>query len=74
MIRVGNNGQKIQLEIWDVPIKQLGEFLEKIPEPLCIGKVELDDGRRVSGFICESYMQSQSEDISKFKSWRNINK
>ncbi|AND85343.1 allophanate hydrolase [Clostridium tyrobutyricum] len=74
LIRVGNNGQKIQLEIWDVPIKQLGEFLEKIPEPLCIGKVELDDGRRVSGFICESYMQSQSEDISKFKSWRNINK
>ncbi len=29
LIRVGNNGQKIQLEIWDVPIKQLGEFLEK---------------------------------------------
>lgn len=74
LIRVDNNGQKIQLEIWDIPIKQLGEFLEKIPEPLCIGKVELDDGRRVSGFICESYMQSQSEDISKFKSWRNINK
>ncbi|MCH3964851.1 MAG: allophanate hydrolase [Clostridium sp.] len=72
LIRVQNNGKRIKLEIWNIPRTQLGKFLEMIPEPLGIGKVELDDGTRVLGFICEGYMQTKGEDISKFKSWRNI--
>lgn len=72
LIKVCKNGESIKLEIWDMPRRQLGKFLEMIPEPLGLGKVELEDGSRVTGFICEGYMESKSEDISRFKSWKNI--
>lgn len=72
LIRVNDAGEKIQLEVWNIPRSQLGKFLELIPEPLGIGKVQLDDGTRVLGFICEGYMQAKSEDISQYKSWRNV--
>lgn len=72
LIRVESGGQQIEVEIWNIPQKQLGSFLEKINEPLGLGKLKLDDGTRVLGFICEGYMQDKCEDISQFKSWRNV--
>lgn len=71
LIRVDNGGQEIYVEVWNIPQKQLGNFLEKISQPLGLGMLELDDGTRVLGFICEGYMQTKGEDISEFKSWRN---
>lgn len=72
LIRVDKYGQQIQLEIWNIPENQLGKFLGMIPKPLGLGRVELEDSTTVLGFICEGYMKEKGEDVSKFKSWRNV--
>jgi allophanate hydrolase len=41
-----------------------------IPPPLGVGKVELQDGSVVPGFICEGYAAAQAEDITRFGGWR----
>lgn len=71
LIKTRENGHSIQVEVWKMPKSKIGEFLEKIPAPLGLGKVQLED-REVIGFLCEGYMEHIGEDISKEKSWRNV--
>jgi allophanate hydrolase len=70
MIRVGHGGAAIEVEVWSVPESEFGSFVNGIPAPLTIGKVELDDGSRVSGFICEAYAADGAQDITSFGGWR----
>ena len=70
MIKVEMDGKAIDVEVWSLPTKQLGSFLQGIPHPLGLGKVELEDGEWETGFICESYIERQSTDISEFGGWR----
>ncbi|WP_077215453.1 allophanate hydrolase [Bacillus dakarensis] len=63
-------GASIQLEIWEMPLAKLGSFATLIPSPLGIGKVLLEDGSEVSGFICEG--NAEGEDISHIGSWRHV--
>ncbi|WP_175638688.1 allophanate hydrolase [Metabacillus schmidteae] len=72
LIKKKTGGNTIELEIWDMPLSSLGEFAALIPAPLGIGKVELQDGTEVSGFICEGYAAEEAEDISGAGSWRRI--
>ncbi|MDZ5784047.1 allophanate hydrolase [Marinococcus luteus] len=62
-------GEEIEVELWRMPIGEVGKFAAKIPAPLGIGTVKLNDGRSVMGFICES--SAEGEDISSFKGWKN---
>lgn len=64
------NGHAIEVEIWSIPVQQLGSFMTLIPAPLGMGKVELDDGSEVSGFICEGIGSEMGEDISASGGWR----
>ena len=64
------SGQKIIVELWDVPKARFGEFVAEIPTPLGMGNVELEDGRWVKGFICEPYGLNDAQDISSFGGWR----
>lgn len=76
LIKQSVGGQSIQIELWEMPLEVLGRFITNIPSPLGIGKVELDDGTEVPGFICESYLTPDSEDITACGGWRsavNIN-
>jgi allophanate hydrolase len=41
-----------------------------IPAPLGIGKVRLEDGSLVSGFMCEAIGTEGAEDISALGGWR----
>lgn len=70
MLRVNENGKAIDVEVWQLPVDQLGSFLRGIPQPLGLGKVELYDGRWEIGFICEGNIEAESEDISAFGGWR----
>jgi allophanate hydrolase len=38
--------------------------------PLCIGSVELADGSRVLGFLCESAATQGQPEISSLGGWR----
>lgn len=72
LIRVGEKGVTIEMEIWEMPLNELGHFLTTIPSPLGLGKIELDDGREVIGFLCESAAAEEADDISSFGGWRNF--
>lgn len=70
MIRVTRDGMAIDVEVWEMPRTEFGDFLETIPHPLGLGKVELENGEWVTGFICEGYVEKEAHDISHFGGWR----
>ena len=68
--RVASGGAAIAIEVWDVPVAQVGSFLALIPAPLGLGKVELADGSWVTGFICEGFALDAAQDVTPFGGWR----
>ncbi|MFJ4142339.1 allophanate hydrolase [Pseudomonas sp. NPDC089734] len=70
MLRVAQGGVAIEVEVWELPSRELGSFLTGIPAPLGLGKVQLADGRWESGFICEPYGLEGATDISHLGGWR----
>ncbi|MEI7025856.1 allophanate hydrolase [Paenibacillus sp. y28] len=72
MVKQEHGGASIQLEVWEMPLENFGAFAASIPAPLGIGKVELEDGSEIPGFICEAYAAGMAEDISALGSWRRV--
>ena len=70
MVRVAHGGVAIALEVWKLPLAAVGAFLASIPAPLGLGSVELEDGRRVHGFLCEAVALDGATDISEHGGWR----
>jgi allophanate hydrolase len=70
LLRVGEGGHAIALEIWAMPLRHVGSFLALIPPPLGLGAVELADGRHVHGFLCEPLALQGAADISHHGGWR----
>ena len=70
MIRVTADGERLELEVWALPTEQVGSFLAGIPAPLGLGKIELESGVWVTGFICEGYAVDGAADISSYGGWR----
>ena len=64
------NGCAIEVEVWRMPMIELGSFVAGIPSPLGIGKVLLESGDSVPGFICEEGGIADAENISHFGGWR----
>ncbi|MEO1111686.1 MAG: allophanate hydrolase [Pseudomonadota bacterium] len=64
------SGQGIELEIWTLPKAEVGGFLAGIPAPLGLGTVELFDGCKVTGFVCEAIGVEGAQNISHLGSWR----
>ena len=64
-------GYTIDLEVWELPMAAFGAFVADIPPPLGIGTIELEDGSRVKGFLCEAAATRDADDISHFGGWRN---
>jgi allophanate hydrolase len=70
LLRIGQGGTSIALEIWALPADGFGRFVAAIPAPLSIGTLTLSDGRTVKGFLAESDGVSDARDISEFGGWR----
>jgi allophanate hydrolase len=66
----GEPGHAIELEVWELQSEALGRFMRRVAAPLCIGMVELADGARVHGFLCEHAATEGRRDISSFGGWR----
>jgi allophanate hydrolase len=66
----GHVGPGIDVEVWELPAGAFGRFVAQIPAPLGIGKVTLDDGSVVSGFLCEAYAVAGATEITQFGGWR----
>jgi allophanate hydrolase len=69
LVRINGTGASIDLEVWAVPAADFGSFVAGIPEPLGIGRIELEDGIKVSGFLCESWATEHALDITAFGGW-----
>lgn len=70
LLRCGPGGHAIEVEVWNLPLQHVGSFLALIPQPLGLGTLELADGRRVHGFLCEPLALEGAHDISHHGGWR----
>jgi allophanate hydrolase len=71
LIKNSEQGSAINVEVWQMPVAHLGQFIQQIPEPLGLGKVELASGEYVVGFICQPEGIKTATDISELGGWRN---
>jgi len=71
LLRTGEGaGVSIELEVWSLSVEAFGAFVARVPAPLAIGTVKLEDGRAVKGFLCEHRATAAAEDITDFGGWR----
>jgi allophanate hydrolase len=70
LVRAADGGARIELELWALPRTEIGSLLALVPPPLCFGSIELDDGSRVTGFLCEAHAALGARDITAFGGWR----
>ncbi len=70
LIRSESGGAPIEIEVWSVPSGEIGGFLGTVDRPLALGSVELEDGRRVHGFVGDAGAASGAVDITRFGGWR----
>jgi allophanate hydrolase len=70
LVRVAAGGAPVEVEVWDVPLATVGSFLAGVSSPLTLGKLELEDGERVTGFLCEAFAVAGAEDITAHGGWR----
>lgn len=68
--QVADNGESLTAELWHISKSRLGEFLERIHQPLGLGEIVLSDGEKAHGFLCEAVVAQQAEDISSYGGWR----
>ena len=68
----GDAGAAIEVEVWEIPMAAFGSFVGGIPAPLGIGSIELEDGSRVKGFLCEAHATKGARDITEFGGWRTF--
>ncbi|NEE04159.1 allophanate hydrolase [Phytoactinopolyspora halotolerans] len=67
VVRTSGAGTSLAGEMWLLPSAGLGSFLAELPPPMTLGKIELADGRWVTGFGCSA---PAGTDISDFGGWR----
>ncbi|MCC6296564.1 MAG: allophanate hydrolase [Pseudomonadales bacterium] len=63
-------GGAIEVEVWRLPLAEVGAFLVGVPAPLAIGTVQLDGDRTVKGFLCEAAALTGATDITAHGGWR----
>ncbi|MGV2064365.1 allophanate hydrolase [Agrobacterium sp. 22-226-1] len=66
----GFKGAGLEVEVWRVTPETFGRFVQNIPAPLGIGKVTLDDGSQISGFLCEPYALKGAVEVTGLGGWR----
>ncbi len=69
--RVMEEGAAIEGEVWVLPAAGLGAFVSSLPQPMSVGRVVLDDGTAVTGFLAEPVAFEGTADISEFGGWRS---
>ena len=70
MLRDDTGGAPIEVEVWSLSEAAFGSLVAKVPPPLCIGTVTLEDGATVRGFLCEPHGIQGAEEITRFGGWR----
>lgn len=69
LVRATDGGATIVGERWVLSPAALGAFLDELPAPMSLGKVELDDGTWVTGFGCDHTAPGRGRDITEYGGW-----
>jgi allophanate hydrolase len=69
LVRVTDGGAGVEGELWALPPAALGALLAGLPAPMTLGRVRLDDGRAVTGFLCEGIATEGALDITTSGGW-----
>ncbi len=67
--RVEGDGSAIAGEVWTLPAHGFGAFVAALPQPMAIGRVVLEDGSAVAGFLAEPVALEGAPDISAYGGW-----
>lgn len=72
LVRTGPEraGASIAGEVWRLPAASFARFMTGLAVPMAIGRVRLDDGRDVLGFLCEPAAVPGAADITSYGGWR----
>ncbi|MFB7513165.1 allophanate hydrolase [Streptomyces sp. NPDC056144] len=70
LVRTGQDGARIEAEVWRLPAEGLGALLASLPRPMTLGSVELADGTFVPGFLCEPGALEGAREITAYGGWR----
>ncbi len=70
LVRAHVGGAPVAVEIWELSPAGFGDFVAQVPSPMVIGSVELVDGTRVPGFLCEPMALDDAVDITSYGGWR----
>ncbi|WP_328840125.1 allophanate hydrolase [Streptomyces europaeiscabiei] len=71
LVHVGEGGAPVEAEIWRLPPEGLGRLLTALPRPMTLGSIELSDGTRAPGFLCEPGALQDAPDITEYGGWRS---
>ncbi|MDE3206173.1 MAG: allophanate hydrolase [Acidobacteriota bacterium] len=70
LVHVGEAGARVEVELWSMEGGDLARLVSATPWPMALGAVELVDGRRVVGFVCQAGSLTDAVDITAFGGWR----
>ena len=70
LVRDEAKGAAIEVEVWELAAAAFGDFVAKIPGPLGIGKVLLENGEELPGFIAEPRAADGADEITAFGGWK----
>lgn len=70
LVRATTGGAPIEVEVWAIRAVDVGSLIQSIPAPLGIGRIELEDGEIVPGFLCEAHALERATDITRWGGWR----
>lgn len=60
----------VEVEVWSLAAADFGTFVDAVPAPLAIGRVVLEDGSDVAGFVCEPIGVQDAPDVTAWGGWR----
>ncbi|GAA1682151.1 allophanate hydrolase [Microbacterium lacus] len=70
LARVPTGGASIVGELWRLPAAGFARFVAALPQPMGVGPVRLEDGRTLTGFLCEALALEGASDITAHGGWR----
>ncbi len=70
MLKVTDGGKAISLEVWALSPDGLVQVLLQEPPGLCIGTIELADGKTLLGVLGEPWLCEGQREITQHGGWR----
>ena len=70
LVRQAEGGASIAGEVWRLPAAGFARFMAGLATPMTVGRVLLDSGHEVLGFLCEPSAAAGAADITGYGGWR----